>query len=127
VRALDEELGKKAGVLLGRSGAEDAVGAALICLAADGDDTLTSDPGDLRALAGAAGVHVDLVPVRRAVDAWAGINNMCGDPRSAPVATSRWAENVRAVMVVRCIDTDEVLVWLLGGSLPVPFETGSPF
>ena len=56
-------LGKKAGVLLGRSGAEDAVGAALVCLAADGDDILTSDPGDFRSLAEAAGVHVDLVSV----------------------------------------------------------------
>ena len=63
VRALDEELGKKAGVLLGRSGAEDAVDAALICLAADGDDILTSDPADFMALAEAAAVHVDLVPV----------------------------------------------------------------
>jgi len=63
VRALDEELGKKAGVLLGRSGAADALDAALICLAADGDDILTSDPEDLRTLAEAAGVHVDLVPV----------------------------------------------------------------
>jgi hypothetical protein len=63
VRALDEQLGRRAGVLLGRSGASDAVGAALVCLAADGDDILTSDPDDLRALAGAAGVHVDLVPV----------------------------------------------------------------
>ena len=63
VRALDEELGKKAGVLLGHSGAEDAVDAALVCLAADGDDILTSDPGDFRALAEAAGVHVDLVSV----------------------------------------------------------------
>lgn len=63
VIALDEELGKKAGVLLGRSSAHDVVEAALICLATDGDDILTSDPGDLRALAEAAGVHVDLVPV----------------------------------------------------------------
>ncbi len=36
-----EELGKKAGALLGRSEAEDAIDAALICLAADGDDILT--------------------------------------------------------------------------------------
>jgi hypothetical protein len=63
VRALNEGLGKKAGVLLGRSGAKDAVDAALVCLAADGDDILTSDPGDLRALAEAAGLHIDLVPV----------------------------------------------------------------
>ena len=63
VRAVDEELGKKAGVLLGRSGAEDAVDAALVCLAVDGDDILTADPGALGALAEAAGVHVELVPV----------------------------------------------------------------
>jgi hypothetical protein len=31
-------------------------------LAADGDDILTSDPSDLRVLAQAAGVHVDLLP-----------------------------------------------------------------
>jgi hypothetical protein len=63
VRALNEGLGKKAGVLLGRSGAKDAVDAALVCLAADGDDILTSDPGDFKTLAKAAGLHVDLVPV----------------------------------------------------------------
>ncbi|HTW07403.1 MAG TPA: hypothetical protein VME46_07835 [Acidimicrobiales bacterium] len=50
-------------VLLGRSGTNDAVDAALVCLAADGDDILTSDPGDLKGLAQAAGVQVDLVPV----------------------------------------------------------------
>ena len=63
VRALDEALGRKSGVLLGRSGTSDAVDAALVSLAVDGDAILTSDPGDLRALAEAAGVHVDLVPV----------------------------------------------------------------
>jgi hypothetical protein len=35
----------------------------VICLAADGDDILTSDPDDLRVLAEAADVHVDLIPV----------------------------------------------------------------
>ena len=63
VRSLDVELGKKAGLLLGRSRVDDAVDAALVCLAADGDEILTSDPRDLSALAGAAGLHVDLVPV----------------------------------------------------------------
>ena len=63
VRPLDEDLGRKTGVLLGRSGTGDAVDAALVRLAADGDDILTSDPEDLRALAEASGVHVDLVPV----------------------------------------------------------------
>lgn len=63
VRALDNELGKKAGLLLGRSRAADAVDAALVCLAADGDEILTSDPEDLKGLAEAAGTHVDLIPV----------------------------------------------------------------
>lgn len=63
VKPLDEELGKKAGVLLARAGGDDAIDAALVCLAADGDDVLTSDPSDLRALAQAAGVHVELIPI----------------------------------------------------------------
>ncbi len=63
VRALDEDLGKKAGALLSRSGARDAVDAALVCLAADGDEILTSDPDDLKNLAEAASTHVDLVPL----------------------------------------------------------------
>ena len=63
VKPLDEELGKTAGVLLARAGGDDAIDAALVCLAADGDDVLTSDPSDLRALAQAAGVHVELIPV----------------------------------------------------------------
>jgi len=32
-------------------------------LTADGDDILTADPGDLLALAEAAGIHVDLIPI----------------------------------------------------------------
>ncbi len=63
VAPLDDGLGRRAGVLLGRAGASDVVDAALVLLAADGDEILTSDPDDLRSLALAAGVHVDLVPV----------------------------------------------------------------
>ncbi|HVE47080.1 MAG TPA: hypothetical protein VNA57_10100 [Acidimicrobiales bacterium] len=63
VIALDDRLGRGAGVLLGRSGTADVVDAALVLLAADGDEILTSDPEDLRRLAATAGVHVDLVPV----------------------------------------------------------------
>ena len=63
VRSLEDALGRRAGVLLGRSGTADAIDAALVCLTADGDEILTSDPADLRALAEAAGVHVELVPV----------------------------------------------------------------
>jgi len=62
VKALDEQLGKRAGALLGKAGG-DTVDAALVCLATDGDDILTSDLADLKTLAEAAGVHVDLLPV----------------------------------------------------------------
>ena len=63
VAALDEGLGRRAGALLGRSGCADAIDASVVCLAGDGDDILTSDPGDLRTLAQAAAVHVELIPV----------------------------------------------------------------
>jgi hypothetical protein len=36
---------------------------AVVCLARDGDDILTSDPDDLRDLAQAASIHVKLIPV----------------------------------------------------------------
>lgn len=45
--------------MLGRS---DAIDAAVVCLARDGDDILTSDPDDLRDLAQAADLHVELIP-----------------------------------------------------------------
>ncbi len=58
--ALDEELGRRAGVLLGATGSADVVDAALVLLAADGDELVTSDPEDLLSLARAAGSHVGL-------------------------------------------------------------------
>ena len=60
---IDDSLGRRAGMLLARAGQADAIDAAVVCLAADGDDILTSDPGDLRVLAETAGVHVELIPV----------------------------------------------------------------
>jgi hypothetical protein len=60
---VDEILGRRAGMLLAASGRSDAVDAAVVSQAADGDDILTSDPGDLRALAEAAGVHVELIAI----------------------------------------------------------------
>jgi hypothetical protein len=60
---VDDSLGRQAGILLGRSGQSDAIDAAVVCLAADGDDILTSDPGDLIALAEAADIHVELIAV----------------------------------------------------------------
>jgi hypothetical protein len=63
VEALDFSFGKRAGLLLGRSGGADAIDAAIVCLAGDGDEILTSDPNDLRSLAEAAGLHVELIAV----------------------------------------------------------------
>lgn len=63
VVALDQGLGRRAGLLLGKAGTADVVDAALICLALDGDDVLTSDPGDLVVLAESAGVHIELIGV----------------------------------------------------------------
>jgi hypothetical protein len=63
VRPLDERLGRAAGELLAGTGTCDVVDAALVLLAANGDEVVTSDRGDLAVLAERAGVHVDIVPV----------------------------------------------------------------
>lgn len=63
VRPLDDALGRRAGVLLGRASASDVIDAAIVLLATDGDEIYTSDPSDLRTLAASAGVHVDLIPI----------------------------------------------------------------
>jgi hypothetical protein len=61
--SIDDSLGRRAGMLLARTGRADAIDAVVVCLAADGDDILTSDPGDLRILAEAAEVHIELISV----------------------------------------------------------------
>jgi hypothetical protein len=63
VAPLDEELGRRAGVLVGQAKKTDVIDAAAVLLAVDGDTILSSDPRDLRSLAAALGVHVDIVPV----------------------------------------------------------------
>ena len=63
ISALDEVLGRRAGVLLGRSRLSDVVDAAIVLLATDGDFILTSDPHHLSPLAASAGLDVDIVPV----------------------------------------------------------------
>jgi hypothetical protein len=63
VVALDLDVGRRAGILLGRTRQADVVDAALVLLASDDDWLLTSDPDDLRPLAQGAGLHVDIVPV----------------------------------------------------------------
>jgi len=63
VAALDAALGRRAGALLARAARSDVVDAALVLLAGDGDEILTSDPGDLADLASVSGTHVELVGV----------------------------------------------------------------
>jgi len=60
---VDDPLGRRAGMLLARAAATDAIDASVVCLARDGDDILTSDPADLLELARAAGTHLELIPV----------------------------------------------------------------
>jgi hypothetical protein len=61
VRAIDETLGRAAGALLGRTRRRDVIDAALVLLASDGDDIVTSDPKDLEPLARVAGRHVEIL------------------------------------------------------------------
>jgi len=61
VRALDEPLGRAAGELLGTSGLSDVIDAALVALANDGDDIVTSDRDDFEHLVAATGRHVELI------------------------------------------------------------------
>ncbi len=61
VRAVHPEDGRRAGVLLGKSGTADAVDATVALLASPGDRILTSDGGDLARLASAAANRAVLV------------------------------------------------------------------
>jgi len=63
VVALDEQFGRKVGVLLAQTKTSDVVDAAVALLAKDGDEILTSDVRDLRPLVRATGAHVDLIDV----------------------------------------------------------------
>ena len=63
IAPVDDRLGKLAGMLLAWTGGSDAIDASVVCLSRDGDDILTSDPGDLQDLARASGIHVELIPV----------------------------------------------------------------
>jgi hypothetical protein len=63
VAPLDDQLGRAAGVLLGRTGSIDAIDAAVMAMCRDGDVVLTSDPRDLVDLARASGTHLEIVAV----------------------------------------------------------------
>jgi hypothetical protein len=63
VRALDDRLGRAAGALLARTRTRDAIDAALVVLAAGGDEIVTSDPDDLAPLARALNRDVSILRV----------------------------------------------------------------
>ena len=62
VRPVDLALGRSAGVLCGAASTGDAVDATLVTTADAGDRILTSDPDDIRALVGASGRPILVVP-----------------------------------------------------------------
>ena len=61
VRSVDLDLGRAAGVLVGRAGTDDPVDATVVLIAETGDRILTSDPGDIDFLARAARKSVVVV------------------------------------------------------------------
>ena len=63
VAALDDQLGRRVGVLLARSKTRDVIDAAVALLATDGDELLTSDADDLLLLVRATGAHVEVIEV----------------------------------------------------------------
>lgn len=60
---IDEDVGRTVGLLLAAASRDDVIDAAVVLLAHDGDEIFTGDPADLRPLANAAGLHVELVRV----------------------------------------------------------------
>ena len=61
VRPLDHALGRAAGELLAVARGHDVIDAALVLLASDGDQIVTSDPDDIERLAGASGCHLEVI------------------------------------------------------------------
>lgn len=63
VRGLDDDLGRRAGVLLAAARRSDVIDAALVLLADTGDEIYTGDADDLGPLVLAAGRDVDLTRI----------------------------------------------------------------
>jgi len=61
VRSLDESLGRAAGLLLAVAGLSDPIDAAVVLLAVDGDEIVTSDTDDFEVLASASDRYVELI------------------------------------------------------------------
>jgi hypothetical protein len=61
IRALDHALGRAAGELLGATATPDVIDAAVVLIAADGDEIVTLDRRDFELLVVASGRHVELI------------------------------------------------------------------
>lgn len=62
VEAVDQAVGREAGLLLGRSGTADTVDATVVAIARSGDRIVTGDPGDIQALVDVSGRPILVVP-----------------------------------------------------------------
>jgi hypothetical protein len=62
IKAVDDHLGRQAGVLLWQAGTVDAVDASVVAVPATGDRIATSDPGDVRLLGAASGRSILVIP-----------------------------------------------------------------
>jgi hypothetical protein len=62
IRAVDEDMGRRAGTLLGRTKTNDAVDATVVATANAGDRIVSSDQGDSRVLVAASGLPILIVP-----------------------------------------------------------------
>jgi len=60
---VEDQLGRKCGVLLGKAGMSDPIDAAVVLIAESGDRIVTSDPDDIRRLAEAAARPVTLIEI----------------------------------------------------------------
>jgi hypothetical protein len=61
IAALDGELGRHAGMLLARSGLSDAIDSAVVALANNEDQIVTSDPDDIAVLIAATDRRIDVI------------------------------------------------------------------
>ena len=62
-RPLDQPAARRVGQLLGAAATVDVIDAAVIDVATNGDEVLTSDPQDLAVLANAAGKGLTIIKV----------------------------------------------------------------
>ena len=60
-RSVDEQMGRRAGVLLARAGTDDPIDATVVLVAENGDRILTSDRTDIERLVAASGVRATVV------------------------------------------------------------------